>query len=91
MVDGYEEVRHTPGLFKHNTQKICFTLVADNLGIKCSNKNDIEHLIQTLKKHYEAKIYWDGALYCGITLKWDYEKQHVDLSIPNCVYNVIER
>ena len=45
MVDGYEEVCHTPGLFKHKMREICVVLVADNLEIKYSNKKDIKHLL----------------------------------------------
>ena len=55
MMDGYKEVLHTPGLFKHKTQEICFTLVVDALRIKYGNKNNIKHLLQTLKKHYEIE------------------------------------
>ena len=28
---------------------------------------------------------WEGALYCGITLKWDYINRHVDIAMPNYV------
>ena len=27
--------------------------------------------------------YWTGGLYCGITLNWHYEKQYVDIAMPN--------
>ena len=26
---------------------------------------------------------WIGSLYCGITLDWHYEKQYVDIAMPN--------
>ena len=32
---GYFEVEHTPGLWKHETLPIQFTLVVDNFGVKC--------------------------------------------------------
>ena len=28
---------------------------------------------------------WTGSLYCGITLNWHYEKQYVDIAMPNYV------
>ena len=31
---GYNELKHTSGLFKHKTRPISFTLVVDNFGIK---------------------------------------------------------
>ena len=38
-----------------------------------------------LKKHYKMEVDWKGELYCGITLKWDYAKGFVDISMPNYV------
>ena len=35
--NGYEEQPHTPGLSRHKTKAICFTLVVDDLGIKYGN------------------------------------------------------
>ena len=26
---------------------------------------------------------WNRSLYCGITLNWHYEKQYVDIAMPN--------
>ena len=33
-VHGYREVKHTPGLFKHDWRPMWFTLVSDDFGIK---------------------------------------------------------
>jgi hypothetical protein len=40
------------------------------------------HLIDAIKSLYECTTEWDGTLYCGITLKWDYLARTVDLSMP---------
>ena len=32
--EGYYEVAHTSGLWKHVTRPICFTLVVDDFGVK---------------------------------------------------------
>ena len=48
---GYYPARQTPGLWKHRTRKISFTLVVDDFGIKYTNKNDIDHLINAIKKN----------------------------------------
>ena len=37
---GYRPSRNTPGLWLHDRQKINFTLVVDDLGVKYSNKAD---------------------------------------------------
>ena len=89
--DGYHKVMHTPGLFKHKTQEICFTLVVDDISIKFGNPNNIEHLLVTLKKHCKIEVDWDRALYCGITLEWNYIRRHINFSMPNYVKKVIER
>ena len=31
---GYNEVAHTPGLFKHDTRPMWFTLIVDDFGMK---------------------------------------------------------
>lgn len=59
---GYEEVAHTPGLFKHKTRPVWFTLVVDDLGIKYIGRENVEHLIETLKGFYEITIDWEGSL-----------------------------
>ncbi len=50
---GYFECAHTPGLWKHVTRPISFTLVVDNLGVKYTHQEDIDHLIGCIKKKYE--------------------------------------
>lgn len=83
---GYFEVPHTPGLFKHITRPIAFSLVVDDFGVKYTNKADADHLLQTLEKHYTAVATdWTGGLYCGITLKWDYTARTLDISMPGYV------
>ena len=88
---GYYEVVHTPGLWKHISRPIQFTLVVDDFGIKYEKKADAEHLLNALKKHYTIDIDWEGKLYCGITLDWDYEKRHVDLSMPGYIKKLLQR
>ena len=78
---GYYPSQRTPGLWKHRTRKINFTLVVDDFGIKYTNKNDIDHLIDAIKEKYPIKIDWEGSKYIGIDLKWDYTKREVTLSM----------
>jgi hypothetical protein len=40
-----------------------------------------QHLIDALEIDFIFSKDWTGGLYCGVTLKWDYEHRHVDLSI----------
>ncbi len=82
---GYREVAHTPGLFKHDTRPICFTLVVDDFGIKYVGKEHLDHLLKILEGYYEIEVDWQGALYCGIQLDWHYDKRYVDISMPTYV------
>ena len=55
---GYYPTRRTPGLWKHRTRKINFTLIVDTFGIKHTNKDDIDHLFAAIKDKYHLKIDW---------------------------------
>ena len=83
--DGYLDLPHTPGLWKHKTRDIAFSLVVDDFGIKYTRKEDADHLIEAIKKSYHMSVDWKGELYCGITLEWNYEKGYVDISMPGYV------
>ena len=45
---GYREVPHTPGLWKHKTIPVQFSLVADDFGVKYVGRENAEYLIQSL-------------------------------------------
>jgi len=48
---GYQPCPITPGLWKHDTQPLSFTLVVDKFAIKYTNKADAIHLMDSLRKH----------------------------------------
>jgi hypothetical protein len=82
---GYYQCTHTPGLFRHRTRPTVFALVVDDFGVKIQGKPNALHLIAALKEHYEITVDWEGKLFCGISLKWDYTNRTVDLSMPGYV------
>jgi len=82
---GYHELQHTPGLWTHETRPIWFTLVVDDFGIKYVGKENADHLLAALGDKYTIETDWTGSLYVGITLDWDYQQGHVDLSMPTYV------
>jgi hypothetical protein len=88
---GYYECKQTPGLWKHTSRPISFTLVVDDFGVKYTNKKDIDHLIDCLKTDYELTEDWDGDLYCGIKLKWDYEARTLDISMPGYIIKQLQK
>ena len=82
---GYYEAQFTPGLYRHVWRPITFSLVVDDFGVKCNGIQHAKHLLQTLEQHYEVSVDWKGKLFCGITLDWNYDMKHVDLSVPGYV------
>ena len=89
---GYYECKHTPGLWKHKTRPISFTLVVDDFGIKYTRKEDVDHLIAAIKEKYKKLSEdWSGDLYCGIKLTWDYDARTLDISMPGYVQKQLQR
>ena len=82
---GYRQSKLVPGLWRHDTRPIQFTLVVDDFGVKYINKDDAQHLQKVLEKHYKITMDWDGRRYIGITLDWDYKRRQVHLSMPGYI------
>ena len=34
---------------------------------------------------------WEGKLYCGITLDWNYAKRWIDISMPGYIKKLLQR
>ena len=66
---GYYKMPHTPGLRKHVSRPIAFTLVVDDFGVKYVGKKNADHLVAALKGTYKISEDWTGSLYCGIDLE----------------------
>ena len=61
----------------------------DDYGINYERQEDITHLFDTLKTIYKISEDWDGNLYCGINLEWDYYKREVLVSMSNYVIKAL--
>ena len=88
---GYHQSEYTPGYWTHEWRPISFTLIVDDFGVKYIGKEHAEHLLSTIKEHYECKADWDGGRYIGLTLDWDYENKEVHLSMPGYVAEALHR
>jgi hypothetical protein len=88
---GYRQCEHTPGLFRHDTRPILFSLVVDNFGVQYVGREHAEHLAGIIAAKYQMTTDWKGKLYCGISLKWDYVKRNVTLSMPGYVAKALQR
>ena len=91
LIDGYYPAPNTPGLYLHQTRSISFTLWVDDFSIKYIQKEDAQHLIATLSKHYEIKPDWSGTKYLGLTLRWNYASRWVDVSMPGYIRRALLR
>jgi hypothetical protein len=61
---------------------VWFNLCVDNFGIKYIGTENLQHLYDALRTEtYEIVEDWECNLYCGITLKWNYTKRYVNLSM----------
>ena len=65
--------------------------MVDDFGIKYEGLDNATHLVDAIKANYKCTVDWEGALYCGVSLKWDYDNQTVDLSMPGYVINALIR
>jgi hypothetical protein len=86
----YHQCKHTPGLFCHKTCPILFSLVVDGFGVQYGGRKHAKHLASIIAAKYKMTTDWTGNLYCGITLKWDYVKQTVELSMPGYVAKALQ-
>ena len=74
---GYYPARYTAGLWLHKTRKISFTLVVDEFAVKFAGIENAHHLRNSLLHSYKITNYWGGAVYSGMTLKWDDKKKNM--------------
>jgi hypothetical protein len=90
---GYVPTAVTPGLWKHKTRDISFTLVVDDFAVKYTKKRDADHLLETLEKMYVCSTDWGATRYCGLTLKWDYVSRIRSclLSMPGYIERALKR
>ena len=76
--------KYTPGYWRHKTKQIYFFLYVDDLVIKHSNKNNLNHLLQVPKSKYTITTELIGSLYCGVTA-------YVDLSMLRYVQSTLHK
>jgi hypothetical protein len=88
---GYYTARHTPGPWLHETRPIAFSLIVDDFAVKYVVKQHANHLRNALLQSYELTTDWEGKVYSGMSLKWDYKNITCSISIPGYVSNVLSK
>jgi hypothetical protein len=58
---GYRQNKLGPGLWKHDTRPIQFTLVVDDFGVKYVGEEHANHLKWALDEHYKLTCDWTGT------------------------------
>jgi hypothetical protein len=70
---GYTPTKSIPGLYHNANCPVTFLLVIDDLKVKfVGHKHASKHLVNTLQNLFKITTEWEGKLYCGIALNWDY-------------------
>ena len=59
--------------------------------IRYTDKKDAQHLIDHLNKQYTCTVDWDGAIFLGMHLEWDYINRTVTITMPGYVKKAIIR
>ena len=88
---GYAPVQHTPSLWKHESNRILFSLVVDDFGKKSTSQAATNHLPQALRDKYQITVDPSGTKFLGFVLDWHYPARKVYLSIPNYVKHALHR
>ena len=68
-----------------------FTLVVDDCGVKYIDTENFEHPRNALKDLYEITVDMTGSKHLGLTINWNYEKGHVDISMSGYVQKALHR
>jgi hypothetical protein len=84
---GYYPARHTPVLWLRKTRPIAFSLIVDDLTVKYVGKQHAYHLRNAMLRSYELTNDWEGKVYSGMTLQWDYKNRTFDMSMPTYLAN----
>ena len=88
---GYSPVTGTVGIWQHSTRRTEFCLCVDDFGIKYFSREDADHLLSAIGKHYSYTTDWEGQNYCGLTMDWKYNEGYVDVSMPGYVHKILDR
>ena len=81
----------TSCLFRHSSNGTVFPLVVDDLRVKYTTKEGVDHLITTLQTLYPITVDWSGAQYLGFSIAFDRKLHTVTLTMPGYIAKVLQR
>jgi len=88
---GFEPCENTPGLLKHKTRDIKFTLVVDDFGVYYTDKADPTYLQTILEELYVMTVDWTGSKYVGLTIQHDEDNRTISISMPTYIAKAMVR
>ena len=83
---GYHPMKHTPGLWVHDSKKKLFSLVVGDFCVQCCSTKDADHFFNALRSKYLITVDMEATVYIGIKLMWYYVHRTVTLSMPSYVH-----
>ena len=69
----------------HEIRQTSFCLCVDDFGVKYFNREDMDHLLNTLGTDYKYTVDWTGCNFCGLKFGWNYKEDYTHVSIPGYV------
>ena len=88
---GYYPICFNPGILRHNILPEKFPLYVDVLSIKYTNTDHVQHIVNTIYKHYKVSIDWEAKNKCGLNLDWNYNKKYFAISMPGYVSKALHK
>ena len=79
---GYAPCKRTSALWRHATRPVVFTLCVDGFGVKYIGKQHANHMLNSFRASYNITCNYNGSLYLGLTIDWDYKCRGVKISMP---------
>eukprot|EP00804_Cyclotella_cryptica_P022929 CCRYP_018759-RA/>CCRYP_018759-RA protein AED:0.35 eAED:0.34 QI:0/-1/0/1/-1/1/1/0/335 len=68
-----------------------FTLIVDDFGVEYVGEHHALHLHDTIKEHYDITENWQGSLYSGINLDWNYTNRTCRLTMQEYIANFLTK
>ena len=68
-----------------------FALVVDNFCVKFTGDIYANHLLKTLEQYYKVMVDWQGHLFVGIQLNWDYATRTLDTHVPGYMAGALHK
>ena len=77
----YFPYQYTQFIWHNKWRPIVFSLVVGDFGVKYEGIQHSWHLEEALNTYHEVSVYWEGIIFCGVSLDWNYKGKMFDFSM----------